>query len=58
MLNKQGKLVDHWRKGSSEPDISEQETQLWFYFLACSYIGIGYLQWRILRSRYKRQRNN
>ena len=41
MLNKQGKLVDHWRKGSSVPDISEQETQLWFYFLACSYIDIG-----------------
>ena len=41
MLNKQGKFVDHWRKGSSVPDISEQETQLWFYFLACSYIDIG-----------------
>jgi hypothetical protein len=41
MLNKQGKLVDHWRKGSSVPDISEQETQLWFYFLASSYIDIG-----------------
>ncbi|HTE13134.1 MAG TPA: hypothetical protein VK645_19280, partial [Chitinophagaceae bacterium] len=40
MLNKQGKFVDHWRKGSSVPDISEQETQLWFYFLACSYIDI------------------
>lgn len=41
MLNRQGKFVDHWRKGSSVPDISEQETQLWFYFLACSYINIG-----------------
>jgi hypothetical protein len=41
MLNCQGKGVDHWRKGSSVPDISEKETQLWFYFLACSYINIG-----------------
>lgn len=41
MLNRQGKLVDHWHKGSSVPDISELETQLWFYFLACSYINIG-----------------
>ncbi|MCW3115945.1 MAG: hypothetical protein JWM28_27 [Chitinophagaceae bacterium] len=41
MLNKQGKFVDHWQKGSSVPDISEQETQLWFYFLACSYIDLG-----------------
>jgi hypothetical protein len=41
MLNQQGKFVDHWRKGSSVPDISEQETQLWFYFLACSYINVG-----------------
>lgn len=41
MLNKQGKLVDHWRKGSSVPDVTEQETQLWFYFLAGSFINIG-----------------
>jgi hypothetical protein len=41
MLNRQGKLVDHWRKGSSVPDISETETRLWFYFLAGSYINIG-----------------
>lgn len=41
MLNQAGRLVDHWHKGSSVPDISRQETQLWFYYLACSYIGIG-----------------
>ena len=41
MLNRQGKLVDHWRTGSSVPDISERETQLWFYFLAGSYINTG-----------------
>ena len=41
MLNLQGKYVDHWHAGGSVPDISRQETQLWFYFLACSYIRIG-----------------
>ena len=41
MLNLEGKLVDHWRKGSSVPDISRLETQLWFYYLAASYINIG-----------------
>jgi hypothetical protein len=41
MLNKDGKGVDHWRKGSSVPDISRLETQLWFYYLAASYINIG-----------------
>jgi hypothetical protein len=41
MLNQQGKFVDHWHKGSSVPDISERETQLWFYFLACSYMNVG-----------------
>ncbi|HEY5747159.1 MAG TPA: hypothetical protein VIU12_13845 [Chryseolinea sp.] len=41
MLNAEGKGVDHWRKGSSVPDISRQETQLWFYYLAASYINIG-----------------
>jgi hypothetical protein len=41
MLNKEGRLVNHWHKGSSVPDISQLETQLWFYYLACSYINIG-----------------
>jgi hypothetical protein len=41
MLNKKGKLVDHWRKGSSVPDISEPETQRWFYYLAGAYMNIG-----------------
>lgn len=41
MLNEKGKFVDHWRKGSSVPDISRLETQLWFYYLAASYIDIG-----------------
>jgi len=41
MLNENKQFVDHWRKGSSVPDISRQETQLWFYYLAASYINIG-----------------
>lgn len=41
MLNDSGKLVDHWRKGSSVPDISKPEAQLWFYYLAASYMNIG-----------------
>jgi len=41
MLNEKQLLVDHWRKGSSVPDVSRQETQLWFYYLAASYINIG-----------------
>lgn len=41
MLNLEGKYVDHWHPGGSVPDISRQETQLWFYYLACSYIRIG-----------------
>ncbi len=41
MLNEEGRLVDHWHTGSSVPDISRLETQLWFYYLACSYMQIG-----------------
>ncbi|MFB2118322.1 hypothetical protein [Parapedobacter sp. 2B3] len=41
MLNQDGRLVDHWRKGSSVPDITRQETQLFFYYLARRYMEIG-----------------
>src|SRR5690606_21282412 len=41
MLNENGRLVDHWRKGSSVPDITRQETQLFFYYLARRYMEIG-----------------
>ncbi|WP_218145323.1 hypothetical protein [Parapedobacter koreensis] len=41
MLNKEGRLVDHWRKGSSVPDITQMETKLFFYYLACRYMEIG-----------------
>lgn len=40
MLNKDGKLVNHWGR-SSVPDVTRLETQLWFYYLACSYIDLG-----------------
>ncbi|MBS0031982.1 hypothetical protein ACTJJ0_33390 [Chitinophaga sp. 22321] len=41
MLNLKGKLVDHWSKGNSVPDITRQETQLWFMFLAGTYMEMG-----------------
>ena len=41
MLNDDGVYVNHWNEGSSIPDIIQPETQLWFYFLAGSYINIG-----------------
>lgn len=40
MLNDDGIMVNHWGR-SSVPDISKQETQLWFYFLAGLYINVG-----------------
>jgi hypothetical protein len=41
MLYPSGKRQDQWGKGSSVPDVSQPETQLWFYFLAASYIDLG-----------------
>lgn len=41
MLNPEGKLKDHWRAGSSVPDVTRRETQMWIYFLARKYIDIG-----------------
>ena len=41
MLNLKGKLVDHWSKGNSVPDITRKETQLWFMFLAGTYMDVG-----------------
>ncbi len=40
MLNKDGKLVNHWGR-SSVPDVTRLETQLWFIYLAGSYIDLG-----------------
>jgi hypothetical protein len=41
MLFPEGRFVDHWRRGSSVPDIRQVETRMWFFFLAASYIDIG-----------------
>jgi len=41
MLNESDIYVNHWREGSSVPDISRLESQLWFYYLAGSYIDLG-----------------
>jgi hypothetical protein len=41
MLYPDGRFKDHWRPGQSVADVSRPETQLWFYFLAASFINIG-----------------
>jgi len=41
MLNPGGKFVNHWRNGSSVPDISQPETQLWFVYLGGIYMDVG-----------------
>jgi hypothetical protein len=41
MLFPDKRFVDHWRPGSSVPDICQIETKMWFFFLAASYINIG-----------------
>jgi hypothetical protein len=38
----QGYRNDQWGKGKSVPDVSQKETKLWFYFLARSYIDLGF----------------
>ena len=42
MLYPDGRRKDQWGPGSSVPDVSRPETQLWFYFLAKSYIDLGF----------------
>jgi len=41
MLYPQEQRRNQWGKGASVPDVSRTETQLWFYFLAASYIDLG-----------------
>ena len=41
MLFDDGKHRDEWQKGGSVPDITKQETRLWFYFLATAYVDAG-----------------
>lgn len=41
MISPDGHGKNHWRRSSSIPDISQIETQLWFYHLATAYIDVG-----------------
>ena len=41
MLFPDKRFVDHWRRGSSVPDICQMETKMWFFFLAASYMNAG-----------------
>lgn len=42
MLYADGRYHDQWGKDASVPDVSRPETRLWFYFLAASYIDLGF----------------
>ena len=41
MLSRQGRFVNLWSQGASVPDISRMETQMWYFYLAASYINAG-----------------
>jgi len=41
MLYPDGHHVNHWRRGSSVPDMSQLETRMWFVYLCRRYIDIG-----------------
>jgi hypothetical protein len=40
MLNPSGKMINHWGS-SSVPDVTQLETQMWFFYLAGAYIDLG-----------------
>jgi hypothetical protein len=42
MLYPDGRRRNQWRRNSSVPDVSQPETKLWFYFLAASFIDLGF----------------
>lgn len=42
MLFPSGDFHNHWGNGGSVPDITQLETQLYFYFRACKYIDAGF----------------
>lgn len=42
MLFPDGRYVDHWESGCSVPDITQLETQMYFYYRACKYIDAGF----------------
>jgi hypothetical protein len=41
IIYESGRGVNQWGQGASVPDVSRDETKLWFYFLAASYIDAG-----------------
>lgn len=51
MLFPEGDFVNHWGEGASVPDVTQLETQLWFYHLATAYIdaGIEAIHWGQVR---------
>lgn len=42
MLFPNGDFHNHWGSGGSVPDITQLETQMYFYFRACKYIDAGF----------------
>lgn len=42
MLYPDGRLVDHWSRGASVPDITQTETRMWAYFLGRLYVEAGF----------------
>jgi hypothetical protein len=42
MLYADGRRKNQWGRNGSVPDVSRPETKLWFYFLAASYIDLGF----------------
>ncbi len=42
ILYPQAQRTRSWGSGAGVPDVSQIETQLWFYFLAASYIDLGF----------------
>jgi hypothetical protein len=42
MLYADGRFHDQWGENAAVPDISRPETRLWFFFLAASYIDLGF----------------
>ena len=41
MLNLNGKMINQWGKSGSVPDITRIETQMWFMYLAGTYMELG-----------------
>lgn len=41
MLHSDGYGKDKWGKDVHIPDITKEETQMWFYYKACTYIDLG-----------------